>query len=103
MVGLAPTTWLAFTDPGSVRPLCGLVAGAVVLVIGAAGGKRAFVDVGTAVVVALGLRQLVPVVGAMPNWATIGATGIALIAVGATFEQRRRDLRAALKRYAALT
>lgn len=103
VVALAPTTWLAFSDPGSVRPLCGLVAGALVLVIGVAAGKRAFVDVGTAVVVALGLRQLVPVVGAMPNWATIGATGVALIAVGATFEQRRRDLKAVAKRYAALT
>jgi hypothetical protein len=53
--------------------------------------------------VALGLRQLVPVVGEIPNWATIGATGILLLAVGATFEQRRRDVRAVLRRYSALT
>ena len=103
VVGLAPTTWLAFTQPGTIRPLVGLVAGALVLVAGALWGKRAFVDVGTATVVALGLRQLVPVVGEIPNWATIGATGILLLAVGATFEQRRRDVRAVLRRYSALT
>jgi hypothetical protein len=54
------------------------------------------------VVALLGLRQLAPVVGSLPNWATLGATGLALVAVGATFEQRRRDLKAVLRRYAAL-
>ena len=58
---------------------------------------------GTAVVVVLGLRQIAPVVGSMPNWATIGATGVLLLAVGATFEQRRRDLKAVLRKYSALT
>lgn len=103
VVGLAPTVWLAFAEPGSARPLIGLVAGALVLIGGVARGKRALVDVGTATVVVLGLRQIAPVVGEVPNWVTIGATGVLLIVVGATFEQRRRDLRAVLRRYAALT
>lgn len=103
VVGLGPTVWLAFTEPGTIRPLAGLVSGAVVLVVGVAWGKRALVDVGTGTVVALGLRQLAPVVGEVPNWVTIGATGVLLILVGATFEQRRRDLKAVLRRYAALT
>lgn len=103
VVGLAPTVWLASTEPGSVRPLVGLVAGALVLIVGVTRGRRALVDVGTATVVALGLRQIAPVVGEVPNWLTIGATGVLLIVVGATFEQRRRDLRALLRRYAALT
>mgnify|MGYP000452733919 CR=1 FL=1 len=103
VVGFAPTVWLACTEPGSARPLVGLVSGALVLIGGVAWGKRALVDVGTATVVALGLRQIAPVVGEVPNWVTIGATGVLLIVVGATFEQRRRDLRAVLRRYAALT
>jgi hypothetical protein len=103
VVGLAPTVWLAFAEPGSARPLIGLVAGALVLIGGVVWGKRALVDVGTATVVVLGLRQIAPVVGEVPNWVTIGATGVLLIVVGATFEQRRRDLRAVLRRYAALT
>jgi hypothetical protein len=60
------------------------------------------VDVGAAVVVVLGLRQSVPVVGALPNWATLGACGLALLVAGATFEERRRDLRAIRDRYANL-
>jgi hypothetical protein len=103
LVGLAPTVWFAFTLPGTLRPLLGLVAGALVLIGGVAWGKKAMVDVGTATVVALGLRQIAPVAGEIPNWAAIGATGIVLLAVGATFEQRRRDLKAVLRKYSALT
>ena len=88
VVAFAPTVWLAFVDPGSIRPLVGLVAGALVLVAGAVWGKRALVDVGAATVAALGLQQLAPVVGEIPNWATIGATGILLLAVGATSERK---------------
>ncbi|WP_426571882.1 SCO7613 C-terminal domain-containing membrane protein [Aquihabitans sp. McL0605] len=102
VVALAPTVWLSFTQPGAVRPLVALVAGAVVLVGGVASGRRALVDVGAATVILLGLHQIAPVVGSMPNWATIGATGVLLLAVGATFEQRRRDLKAVLRRYTAL-
>jgi len=102
VVALAPTVWLSFSEPGSVRPLIGLVAGAVVLVGGVTWAKRALVDVGAATVVILGLGQLAPVVGEIPNWAVIGTTGVVLLAVGATFEQRRRDLKAVLRRYAAL-
>ncbi|WP_421121985.1 SCO7613 C-terminal domain-containing membrane protein [Aquihabitans daechungensis] len=103
VVGLAPTVWLSFAETGSIRPLVGLVTGALVLVGGVVWGKRALVDVGTVTVAALGLQQIAPVVGEIPNWATIGATGILLIIVGATFEQRRRDLKAVLRRYSALT
>jgi hypothetical protein len=102
VVAFAPTVWLSFAEPGSFRPLIGLVAGALVLIGGAVGGKRALVDVGAATVIALGFQQLAPVVGAVPNWATIGATGVLLLAVGATFEQRRRDLKSVLRSYAAL-
>ncbi|HWJ96689.1 MAG TPA: hypothetical protein VNQ33_00935, partial [Acidimicrobiales bacterium] len=103
VVAFAPTVWLSFVEPGSLRPLVGLVAGALVLVGGAVWGKRALVDVGAAAVIALGLQQIAPVVGEVPNWATIGATGILLLAVGATFEQRRRDVKAVLRSYSALT
>ncbi len=102
VLALAPTVLVGLTDPGLVRPLGGLVAGAVVLAIGAVTRRRAAVDVGVAVVVLLGLRQLGPVVGGLPNWATLGATGLALLAVGATFEQRRRDLHEARDRYSSL-
>lgn len=102
VLGLAPTVLVALGDPGLVRPLGGLVAGALVLMAGAVTRRRAPVDVGAAVVTLLGLRQLAPVVGQLPNWATLGATGLALLAVGATFEQRRRDLHDVKDRYETL-
>lgn len=102
VLALAPTVLVGLGDPGLVRPLGGLVAGAVVLVLGAVTRRRAAVDVGLAVVVLLGLGQLAPVVGSLPNWVTLGATGLALVAVGATFEQRRRDLDEVKDRYASL-
>ena len=103
VVAMAPTVWMALLEHGSLRPLAGLVAGAVVLVTGVLTGKRALVDVGAATVTVLGLRQLAPVVGEIPNWVAIGLTGLLLLAVGATFEQRRQNLRAARRRYSALT
>lgn len=102
VMALAPTAVLALGDPGVVRPLGGLVAGVVVLVGGALTRWRAPVDVGATTVVVLGLRQLAPVVAELPNWATVGACGVLLLVVGATFEQRRRDLRAIRDRYANL-
>lgn len=102
VVALLPTTLLGLTDPGLVRPLGGLVAGAVVLVLGVVSLRRAAVDVGVVVVALLGLRQLLPAMAGLPDWATVGATGLALVAMGATFEQRRRDVHHVRRRYASL-
>jgi hypothetical protein len=102
VVAFAPTVVLAFTDPGLVRPLGGLIAGALVLALGAVSGRKAPVDVGAAAVIVLGLRQLAPVMGDLPSWLIIGATGAFLLALGATFEQRRRQLHDTRARYAAL-
>jgi hypothetical protein len=101
-VGLGPTVVLSITDPGSLRPLIGLVGGAAVLVVGAVTGRRAAVDLGAAAVAVLGIRQLAPWVGSLPNWMVIGATGVVLLVVGATFEQRRRDAREVRRRYSSL-
>jgi hypothetical protein len=102
VVAFAPTVVLAFGDPGLVRPLVGLAAGAAVLAAGAVTGRRAPVDVGAAVVTVLGLRQLAPVAAQLPSWSVLAATGAFLVVLGATFEQRRRDLHDARHRYAGL-
>jgi hypothetical protein len=101
-MALVPTVLLALDDPGLTRPLGGLVAGALVLVGGAVTRRRAAVDIGAATVVLLGLRQLAPVVADLPNWATLGGCGLLLLAVGGTFEERRRDLTTIRDRYGSL-
>jgi hypothetical protein len=102
VMALAPTVAIALDDPGLVRQLGGLAAGAAVLVAGAVTRRRAPVDVGAVAVAVLGLRQLAPVVAELPNWATLGGCGLLLLAVGATFEERRRNVSTVLDRYAAL-
>jgi hypothetical protein len=42
------------------------------------------------------------VVADLPNWATLGSCGLLLLAVGATFEERRRNLDAVVDRYTSL-
>lgn len=102
LAAIVPTVLLALGDPEPVRPLGGLVAGAVVLVVGAATRRRAPVDIGAVTVAVLGLRQLAPIVAVLPNWSTVGACGVVLLVVGATFEKRRRNLREIRDRYASL-
>jgi hypothetical protein len=89
-------------DPGALRPLAGLVAGAAVLAVGAVTRRRAAVDVGTAAVLVLAVRHLGPVAADLPAWITLGLTGAVLLAIGATFEQRRRDLGEVRDRYRSL-
>ncbi|MCU1355447.1 MAG: putative integral rane protein [Acidimicrobiales bacterium] len=103
VTAIIPSLVISLGDPGLVRPLLLLAVGAAVLATGALAAKRAPVDVGATVVTVIGLRQLAPVVGTMPNWATLGATGLVLLAIGATFEQRRRDLTGVRHHYRSFT
>lgn len=102
VAAVAPTVLIAIDDPGLVRPLGGLVVGVVVLIAGAVSRTRAAVDVGAVTVAVLGLHQLSPVVAELPNWVTLGSCGVVLLATGATFEQRRRDLGILRGHYAEL-
>lgn len=49
------------------------------------------------------LRLLGPYAAALPRWLTLGAAGLLLVGVGATYEQRRRDVTRLRERYDALT
>ena len=102
VIGVAPTVVTSFGDPGSTRPIAALVAGVVILVAGAVTRRRAPVDIGAAAVATIALVQLAPVVGSLPNWVALGSAGVVLLAVGATFEQRRRDLKGFRDLYSSL-
>ena len=101
-VALGPTALLALGDPGVVRQAVGLVAGAVLLAAGATWRRRAPVDVGAVAVVALGLQALLPYADDIPRWISLGTVGAVLVLLGATFEDRRRDIHEAKRRYASL-
>ena len=101
-MALGPTTLLALGDPGVVRPTVGLAAGAVLLGLGAMLRRRAPIDVGAAAVVVLGLQALLPYADDIPRWISLGTVGAVLVLLGATFEERRRDLHEAKRRYSSL-
>jgi hypothetical protein len=48
------------------------------------------------------LHQLAPYAAALPRWLTLGAVGLLLVGVGATYEQRRRDVTRLREAYDAL-
>lgn len=99
---LVPTALAAVADPGIVRQAVGLVAGAALLAAGAAWRRRAPIDVGAAIVGVLGLQVVAPYAAEIPRWISLGTVGAVLVALGATFEERRRDLHQARRRYGAL-
>ncbi|MCB0972257.1 MAG: hypothetical protein KDA97_12185 [Acidimicrobiales bacterium] len=99
---LVPTALVALGDPGMTRQLLALVGGAVVLVAGVTWRRRALVDVAVAVLAVVGGQALAPYAAEVPRWLSIGLVGALLVGVGATFEQRRRDVSEARRRYRSL-
>jgi hypothetical protein len=91
-VAFAPTTLLVLTDPGVTRPVLLAVAGAAVLLAGVKERLQAPLTIGAAALAVDALVQFGPVAAAMPKWASIGAVGLLVIAVGVTYEDRRRDM-----------
>ncbi len=101
-VAFGPTVLYALGDPGVTRQVFGLAVGALLIGAGATLRRRAPLDVGAVTVVVLGLQALLPYADQVPRWVSLGTVGVLLVAVGATFEQRRRDLREAKRHYSAL-
>jgi hypothetical protein len=93
LAAAGPTTVLALVDPDPVRTVAVVVVGAAVAVWGAAARLQAPLAVGAAAVGALAVRHLGPVGVELPRYVAFAVAGLVLVTVGATFEQRRQDLR----------
>jgi hypothetical protein len=94
---LVPGLVAAWGDPGWLRPLL-LGAGALTVTLcGARHRLRAPLLLGGAVLALDALHELAPfvvqAVGALPRWLPLGLAGVLLLALGATYEQRLRDVR----------
>lgn len=99
---LLPSLLATLVDDGLARPLLlGGTALAVVL-LGARARLQAPLLLGGLTLVAVAVHLLAPYTAAVPRWTAIGAAGTLLLVVGATFEQRRREVAAVRVRYAAL-
>lgn len=94
---LLPSLVAAWADQHWTRPL--LLGGAALLVtlLGARHRLRAPLVLGGSVLALVTLHELAPyvvqVTGALPRWAPPALAGLLLLALGATYEQRIRDVR----------
>jgi hypothetical protein len=92
-----PSLLVSLTGPD--EPLRRLLLGVAALGVTLAGGARrrqAPFALGAAVLAVVAVRELGPVfadvLAAVPSWVPLSLGGILLVTVGATYEQRRRDL-----------
>jgi len=96
-LALVPSLLRAVTDAGELRPFLLGIAALTVLGVGVARRLQAPLVIGAAVLAVDATVQLAPYLAtaydAVPRWVTIGLVGLVLLAAGATFEQRLRDLR----------
>ncbi|MFI9749665.1 SCO7613 C-terminal domain-containing membrane protein [Streptomyces collinus] len=96
-VTLLPSLVAAWADPYWPRPL--LLGGAALLVtlLGARHHLQAPLVLGGTTLALVTLHELAPyvvqVTGALPRWAPPALAGLLLLALGATYEQRIRDVR----------
>jgi hypothetical protein len=99
---LLPSLVASFDDETLTRPLLlgGVALG--VLLVGAQQRLQAPLVIGGGVLAVDALQLLAPYAAALPRWLTLGAAGLLLVGVGATYEQRRRDVASLRKRFDAL-
>lgn len=99
---LLPSLLASYAGSPLWRPL--LLAGValVVVLLGVRDRLQAPLAIGGAVLAADAVLLLAPYAAALPRWLVLGAAGALLVAVGATYERRRRDLVVLRGRYDAL-
>ncbi|MCF0081305.1 SCO7613 C-terminal domain-containing membrane protein [Streptomyces lomondensis] len=94
---LLPSLVAAWADPHWTRPLLLGTAALVVTLLGARHHLQAPLVLGGSVLALVTLHELAPyvvqVTGALPRWAPPALAGLLLLALGATYEQRIRDVR----------
>ncbi|WP_374387106.1 SCO7613 C-terminal domain-containing membrane protein [Streptomyces sp. D2-8] len=94
---LVPSLVAAWADPHWTRPLLLGIAALLVTLLGARYHLRAPLVLGGSVLALVTLHELAPyvvqVTGALPRWAPPALAGLLLLALGATYEQRIRDVR----------
>jgi hypothetical protein len=96
-IALLPSLVVAWQGQGWIRPMLLCLAAAAVTLAGVRSRLAAPLLLGTAVAVTGAGRELAPALtrlaGMLPGWVPIAVIGIALLAAGATYEARLRDLR----------
>ena len=101
--GLLPSLVVAVDDPGLARPLLLGAAALAVVLYGARERLQAPLVLGGVTLAVDAVVQVAPYAAGLPRWVAIGAAGLVLVGLGATYEQRRRDLALLREQFDALT
>ena len=95
VLAIGPTLGLGLLDGDTVRVVVAAVLCLAAVLAGAVLRLQAPLLLGAAGLVILGIDQWGGYLVQLPRWITLGAVGVVLMWVGATFEHRRRDWRRA--------
>lgn len=106
-VTLGPSLVAAWGDEHWLRPLLLGIAALLITLTGARHRLQAPLLLGGATLTLVALHELAPyisqVVDALPRWVPPALAGLALLAAGATYEQRLRDARRVREAFGKLT
>ncbi len=94
-LGIGPTLGLGILDDDTLRVVVAALLCLAAVLTGAVLRLQAPLLIGAAGLVSLGVGQWGGYLVQLPRWITLGAVGVVLMWVGATFEHRRRDWRRA--------
>ncbi|MFC0040844.1 DUF2157 domain-containing protein [Actinomadura rayongensis] len=99
---LVPSLLAAWSGDGAVRPALLALGATAIVLAGARLRLQAPLALGGAILLLDALRYLAPLLQDLPGWIPITVVGLLLVAVGATYERRLRDLRRARAAFARL-
>ena len=101
-LALVPSLLKSLDDPSPFRGLMVLLASAAVVLVGAQQRLRAPLAIGAAAVAVDAVHLLAPYAAALPRWVVLAVAGGLLVGVGATYEQRLRDVHRLRERFERL-
>ena len=102
VLALLPSLLIALDEPVSLRGALIGAGGVLVLAAGVQQRLAAPFALGALTTAVLAVRHLGPVAEAVPRWISLGGVGLALLAVGVTWEARRRNVATAQRYLTAL-
>ncbi|MGZ4670972.1 MAG: SCO7613 C-terminal domain-containing membrane protein [Blastococcus sp.] len=95
-VALVPSAFVVVASPTALRLVLVVAAAAAVTVLGTLTHRQAPFVLGATVLAAVVIGRLAPYAPLLPRWLTLGAAGLVLLLLGATYERRRQQAREAV-------
>jgi hypothetical protein len=101
-VALVPSALTVVAEPTALRLVLVVVAAVLLTVGGTLRHRQAPFLIGAGVLLLVTVGRLGPYAPLLPRWLTLGAAGLVLLVVGATYERRRQQAREAVARVAEM-